>query len=92
MKTPKLSALVATLTVAIVGLIDFTPVSAGASDAAITGSASCASDGTYSVTWTVTTSGVPAGQSATVSQVGVSPYTPVSEVRMSVAVCAINGV
>jgi hypothetical protein len=85
MKTLKLSALVAALTVAVVGLIGFTPVLAGASDAAITGSASCASNGTYSVTWTVTTSGVPAGQSATVSQVGVSPYTPVSGLPATVS-------
>ena len=85
MKTLKLSALVAALTVAVVGLIGFTPVLAGASDAAITGSASCASDGMYSVTWTVTTSGVPAGQSATVSQVGVSPYTPVSGLPATVS-------
>ncbi len=85
MKLPKLSALVAALTVAVVGIIGFTPVSAGASDATITGSASCASDGTYSVTWSVTTSGVPAGQSATVSQVGVSPYTPVSGLPATVS-------
>ena len=85
MKTPKLSALVAALTVSVVGLIGFTPVAAGASDATITGSAGCASDGTYSVTWTVTTSGVPAAQSATVSQVGVSPYTPVSGLPATVS-------
>jgi hypothetical protein len=76
---------VAALTVSVVGLIGFTPVAAGASDATITGSAGCASDGTYSVTWTVTTSGVPAAQSATVSQVGVSPYTPVSGLPATVS-------
>lgn len=42
------------------------------------GVAACQSDGTYTVTWTVTASGVPTNQTATVTQLGVSPYTPVS--------------
>jgi hypothetical protein len=57
---------------------------ASAHTGALSGTATCRTDGTYALTWTLTTTDVPAGDSAAVTEASVAPSSTLTGLPQSV--------